>query len=134
MARKLDDILAELTPDQIKAAHLLFENDIAEPKARRSYGELSTELGVTERTLYNWRKLDTMLEYKVVMTDMYTKEHRARIMRAVVREAELGNASMAKLFMQNQSMLVDRSEIEVKSERVDEGEVMAQLERFKSKW
>ncbi|RUL51098.1 phBC6A51 family helix-turn-helix protein [Lysinibacillus antri] len=134
MARKLDEILEDLTPDQVKAAHLLFENDIMEPKNRRSYDAIATELGVDVRTLYNWRQLDAMLEYKVVMTDMYTKEHRARIMRAVVREAELGNASMAKLFMQNQSMLVDRSEIEVKSEKVDESEVMAKLQSIKSRY
>jgi len=133
MARKLDEILAELSPDQVKAAHLLFENDITEGK-RKTFAEIASELNVTERTLYNWRQLDAMLEYKVAMTDLYTREHRARIMRAVIREAEMGNASHAKLFMQNQGMLVNLSEIEVKGDVIDEKEVAAKLERFRSKW
>ncbi|WP_342530787.1 phBC6A51 family helix-turn-helix protein [Lysinibacillus sp. FSL R5-0849] len=131
--RTLRDIMKELSAEQVKAAQLLFENDTLPPKQRRTYEQIADELGIEVRTLYNWRKLDTMLDYKVAMTDTYTKEHRARIMSAVIRESELGNASMTKLFMQNQGMLIDRVEYEDKTEKIDEVALATKLANFKAK-
>lgn len=131
--RTLNEILRTLTAEQVRAANLLFENDILPPKQRRTFEQIADELGIEVRTLYNWRKLEVMLDYKVAMTDTYTKEHRARIMSAVIRESELGNASMTKLFMQNQGMLIDRVEYEDKSEKVDESAVAAKLASFRAK-
>lgn len=131
--RTLRDIMKELSAEQVKAAQLLFENDTLPPKQRRTYEQIADELGIEVRTLYNWRKLDAMLDYKVAMTDTYTKEHRARIMSAVIRESELGNASMTKLFMQNQGMLIDRVEYEDKTEKIDEVALATKLANFKAK-
>lgn len=131
--RTLRDIMKELTTEQVRAANLLFENDILPSKQRRTYEQIADELGIEVRTLYNWRKLDAMLEYKVAMTDTYTKEHRARIMSAVIRESELGNASMTKLYMQHQGMLIDRVEYEDKTDKVDESAVAAKLASFRAK-
>lgn len=125
--------MKELSAEQVKAAQLLFENDTLPPKQRRTYEQIADELGIEVRTLYNWRKLDAMLDYKVAMTDTYTKEHRARIMSAVIRESELGNASMTKLFMQNQGMLIDRVEYEDKTEKIDEVALATKLANFKAK-
>lgn len=130
--RTLRDIMKELSTEQVKAAQLLFENDTLPPKQRRTYEQIADELGIEVRTLYNWRKLDAMLDYKVAMTDTYTKEHRARIMSAVIRESELGNASMTKLFMQNQGMLIDRVEYEDKTEKIDEVALANKLANFKA--
>ena len=130
--RTLRDIMKELSTEQVKAAQLLFENDTLPPKQRRTYEQIADELGIEVRTLYNWRKLDAMLDYKVAMTDTYTKEHRARIMSAVIRESELGNASMTKLFMQNQGMLIDRVEYEDKTEKIDEVALATKLANFKA--
>ncbi|MCY9549412.1 phBC6A51 family helix-turn-helix protein [Lysinibacillus xylanilyticus] len=134
MASKLEEIMRELNLEQVKAAQLLFENDTIPPKQRRTFEQIADELGIEVRTLYNWRKLAAMLDYKVAMTDTYTKEHRARIMSAVIRESELGNASMTKLFMQNQGMLIDRVEYEDKSEKVDESAVAAKLASIKARY
>ncbi|ODV56211.1 phBC6A51 family helix-turn-helix protein [Lysinibacillus fusiformis] len=131
--RTLRDIMKELSAEQVKAAQLLFENDTLPPKQRRTYEQIADELGIEVRTLYNWRKQDAMLDYKVAMTDTYTKEHRARIMSAVIRESELGNASMTKLFMQNQGMLIDRVEYEDKTEKIDEVALATKLANFKAK-
>ncbi|MEA0562473.1 phBC6A51 family helix-turn-helix protein [Lysinibacillus irui] len=131
--RTLKDTMKELTPEQVRAANLLFENDILPPKQRRTFEQIADELGIEVRTLYNWRKLEAMLDYKIAMTDTYTKEHRARIMSAVIRESELGNASMTKLYMQNQGMLIDRVEYEDKTEKVDEVALAAKLASIKEK-
>lgn len=131
--RTLKETMKELTPEQVRAANLLFENDILPPKQRRTFEQIADELGIEVRTLYNWRKLEAMLDYKVAMTDTYTKEHRARIMSAVIRESELGNASMTKLYMQNQGMLIDRVEYEDKTEKVDEVALAAKLASIKEK-
>lgn len=133
MGRKFDDILKELTVEQAKAAELLFENDVLPMNKRRSYVEIAEELGVTDRTLRNWRQLPAMLEYKAAVTSAYLSDNRTRVMQALVRECEAGNASMMKLYMTEQGMLIDRAEIEVKSNEVDKSAVAAKLESLKQR-
>lgn len=52
-------------------------------------------------------------------------------MQALVRECEAGNASMMKLYMQTEGMLIDHAELDVKTHAVDEAAVAAQLARIK---
>ena len=131
MARKLDDILKELTMDQAKAAELLYENDLLSKGKRRSYLQIANEVGVSDRTLRKWRQLPVMLEYKSAVTDTYLADNRTRVMQALINECEAGNASMMKLYMQTMGMLIDRAELEVKSKDIDEAAVAAQLARIK---
>lgn len=133
MARKLDDILKELSTDQAKAAELLYENDMLPPGKRKSYTAIAEEIGVSDRTLRNWRQLPAMLEYKAAVTDTFLADSRTRVMQALVRGCEEGNASMMKLYMQTEGMLVDRTEIVDLTPKVDEDEVAARLERIKSR-
>lgn len=133
--RRLDDILKDLTPQQAQAAELMYENDLLPPGKRKSMLDIANELEVTDRTLRNWRKLPAMLEYKAAVTTQLLAENRTRVMAALLKECEAGNASMMKLYMQAEGMLVDKAEIEVKSEKVDESAVAAKLaalqQRFK---
>lgn len=128
----IEDVLKDLTADQAKAAELLFENDLLPKGKRKSYTEIANEIGVTDRTLRNWRAMPAMLAYKALATKRFLTDNRARVMAALVRECENGNASMTKLFMQAEGMLVDKAEIEVKGKEVNEDAVLAQLDRIKS--
>lgn len=131
MARKLDEILKELTMDQAKAAELLYENDLLPIGKRKSFTDIAKEVGVSDRSLRKWRQLPAMLEYKSAVTATYLTDNRTRIMQALVRECEAGNASMMKLYMQTEGMLIDRVELEDKSKVIDESAVAAQLARIK---
>lgn len=133
MAKKLDDILKELTADQAKAAELIYENDILPIGKRRSYTAIAEELGVTDRTLRNWRQLPAMLDYKVAVTSKYLTDNRTRVMEALVRGCLDGNASHMKLYMQAENMLIDKTEIEVKAPHVDPDVVAAKLARIKER-
>lgn len=133
MARKLDDILKELTADQAKAAELIYENDLLPKGKRRSYVDIAKEIGVSDRSLRKWRQLPEMLEYKAAVTDSYLAENRTRVMQALVNECEAGNASMMKLYMQSMGMLVDKAELEIKAPSADPDAVAAKLARIRER-
>ncbi len=134
MARKLDEILKELTVDQAKVAELIYENDLLSKGKRRSYVEIAKEIGVSDRTLRKWRQLPAMLEYKTAVTDTYLADNRTRIMQALVNECEAGNASMMKLYMQTMGMLVDKAELEIKAPNADPDAVAARLANIKNRY
>ncbi|MGY3187155.1 phBC6A51 family helix-turn-helix protein [Lysinibacillus sp. TE18511] len=134
MARKLDEILKELTVDQAKAAELIYENDLLPKGKRRSYVEIAKEVGVSDRTLRKWRQLPAMLEYKTAVTDTYLADNRTRVMQALVNECEAGNASMMKLYMQTMGMLVDKAEVEIKAPNADPDAVAARLANIKNRY
>lgn len=131
MARKLDEILKELTMDQAKAAELLYENDLLPPGKRKSFTDIAKEVGVSDRSLRKWRQLPAMLEYKVAMTSKFLTDNRTRVMQALIQGCLDGNASHMKLYMQTEGMLIDRAELDVKTNAVDEAAVAAQLARIK---
>ncbi|MFY0520348.1 phBC6A51 family helix-turn-helix protein [Lysinibacillus sp. UGB7] len=134
MARKLDEILKELTVDQAKAAELIYENDLLSKGKCRSYVEIAKEIGVSDRTLRKWRQLPAMLEYKTAVTDTYLADNRTRIMQALINECEAGNASMMKLYMQTMGMLVDKAELEIKAPNADPDAVAARLANIKNRY
>ncbi|EON74132.1 phBC6A51 family helix-turn-helix protein [Lysinibacillus sphaericus] len=134
MARKLDEILKELTVDQAKAAELIYENDLLSKGKRRSYVEIAKEIGVSDRTLRKWRQLPAMLEYKTAVTDTYLADNRTRVMQALINECEAGNASMMKLYMQTMGMLVDKAEVEIKAPNADPDAVAARLANIKNRY
>jgi len=134
MARKLDEILKELTTDQAKAAELIYENDLLSKGKRRSYVEIAKEIGVSDRTLRKWRQLPAMLEYKTAVTDTYLADNRTRVMQALINECEAGNASMMKLYMQTMGMLVDKAEVEIKAPNADPDAVAARLAHIKNQY
>ncbi|MGN4127124.1 phBC6A51 family helix-turn-helix protein [Lysinibacillus sphaericus] len=134
MARKLDEILKELTVDQAKVAELIYENDLLSKGKRRSYVEIAKEIGISDRTLRKWRQLPAMLEYKTAVTDTYLADNRTRIMQALVNECEAGNASMMKLYMQTMGMLVDKAELEIKAPNADPDAVAARLANIKNRY
>lgn len=129
--RTINEILKELTIDQAKAAELLYENDLLPIGKRKSYTDIAKEIGITDRTLRNWRHLPAMLEYKVAMTSKFLTDNRTRVMQALIQGCVDGNASHMKLYMQTEGMLVDRAEIEVKGKEVDEQAVAAKLASIK---
>ncbi|MEK5431354.1 phBC6A51 family helix-turn-helix protein [Lysinibacillus sp. FSL R7-0073] len=134
MARKLDEILKELTADQAKAAELIYENDLLPKGKRRSYVEIAKEIGVSDRTLRKWRQLPGMLEYKTAVTDMYLADNRTRVMQALIQGCVDGNASHMKLYMQTMGMLVDKAEVEIKAPNADPDAVAARLANIKNRY
>ncbi|USK69888.1 phBC6A51 family helix-turn-helix protein [Peribacillus asahii] len=58
----LSELKARLSADQLRAAELLVANDYA-GKAKKSYQEISDELGMSVRTLYNWRQEPDFIRY-----------------------------------------------------------------------
>lgn len=133
--RTMKDIERELTPKEIEAALQVFENDTLPPGKRKSLETIADELGIGVRTLYEWRQKDAFIEYKNALTDRFSANARMRVMQSVISEAEKGNAAMAKLFLQTQSMLTDNKTVEVVggSPAVDKDEVARRLAALQEK-
>lgn len=133
--RTMKDIERDLTPKEIEAALAVFENDTLPPGKRKSLETIADELGIGVRTLYEWRQKDAFIEYKNALTDRFSANARMRVMQSVISEAEKGNAAMAKLFLQTQSMLTDNKTVEVVggSPAVDKDEVARRLAALQEK-
>lgn len=133
--RTIKDIERDLTPKEIEAALVVFENDTLPPGKRKSLETIADELGIGVRTLYEWRQKDAFIEYKNALTDRFSANARMRVMQSVISEAEKGNAAMAKLFLQTQSMLTDNKTVEVVggSPAVDKDEVARRLAALQEK-
>ncbi|MFL0584536.1 phBC6A51 family helix-turn-helix protein [Solibacillus silvestris] len=133
--RTMKDIERDLTPKEIEAALQVFENDTLPPGKRKSLETIADELGIGVRTLYEWRQKDAFIEYKNALTDRFSANARMRVMQSVISEAEKGNAAMAKLFLQTQSMLTDNKTVEVVggSPAVDKDEVARRLAALQEK-
>lgn len=133
--RTIKDIERDLTPKEIEAALAVFENDTLPPGKRKSLETIADELGIGVRTLYEWRQKDAFIEYKNALTDRFSANARMRVMQSVISEAEKGNAAMAKLFLQTQSMLTDNKTVEVVggSPAVDKDEVARRLAALQEK-
>ena len=133
--RTMKDIERDLTPKEIEAALQVFENDTLPPGKRKSLETIADELGIGVRTLYEWRQKDAFIEYKNALTDRFSANARMRVMQSVISEAEKGNAAMAKLFLQTQSMLTDNKTVEVVggSPAVEKDEVARRLAALQEK-
>lgn len=132
--RTMKDIERELTPKEIEAALAVFENDTLPPGKRKSLETIADELGIGVRTLYEWRQKDAFIEYKNALTDRFSANARMRVMQSVISEAEKGNAAMAKLFLQTQSMLSDHKTVTVEgAPAVDKDEVARRLAALQEK-
>lgn len=98
-----------------------------------SYGEIAEKVGVSERSLYNWRNEDIFNEALVKRTIRNASEYLPDIMASVPKHIiEDGNAAMLRTYMQSIGALTDKVEIDTKgSSEVDVEAMRAEIERVR---
>lgn len=104
---------AQLTPQQQLAAELLMENEYAASAEKRKQEEIAQEVGVTDRTLRNWKKNEAFTKWLEYICDTRLSAVRAQIDSALVKGAVDGNAKMMEIYYKNVGKLVDKREVVV---------------------
>ena len=97
----------ELTSQQLKAIELLVDYD-----NNMTYGDIASEVGVSERTLWEWRnRNDTFIQKKKELSERGLREKIDCINRALVNGAAEGDSRLIKLYYERVGMYVDKKEI-----------------------
>jgi len=112
----LSELKARLSADQLKAAELLVSNDYA-GKAKKSYESLADELGMSVRTLYNWRQEPDFIRYCAWISetklDAFRATADAQLIKLIEGSSNNGLASIKalELFYKLNGRLIDRREV-----------------------
>lgn len=127
---------AQLTPQQQLAAELLMENEYAATAEKRTQEEIALEVGVTDRTLRNWKKNEAFTKWLEYICDTRLSAVRPQIDSALVKGAVDGNAKMMEIYYKNIGKLVDKREVVVddqsETSRVSAQEVADSLAELES--
>jgi len=112
----LTELKARLSAEQLQAAELLVSNDYA-GKAKKSYEEISDELGMSVRTLYNWRQEPDFIRYCAWISetklDAFRATADAQLIKLIEGTSNNGLASIKalELFYKLNGRLIDRREV-----------------------
>ncbi|MEK5426956.1 phBC6A51 family helix-turn-helix protein [Cytobacillus sp. FSL R7-0680] len=116
----LNEIKAHLTPEQMKVAQGIVENEFL-GKKKLSYEDLAESLGISTRTLYNWRRDRYFTLYQSYLADHeldnFMPTAVAKLKESIEGRSSNGIPSMKalELYLKLTGRLVDKKEI-VKSE------------------
>ena len=119
-----------LNEKQIAAIALLS----APKRGGKTYAEIAEEVGVTEQTIHNWRKLDYFNEEikKQVLRNSIDRlpEIFDSIPDHITKE---GNAAMFRTYLQSLGMLTEKVEVESKSNDSDVDSIKAEIDRMRGR-
>src|SRR5699024_5058158 len=111
-----EDLKIRLTPAQRKAAELIVANDFAPKGEKKTLGQISEEVGVNQRTLYNWRQNPDFTRYVGAVSDGELSNYRSladsQLIRLIAGEFTNNGTPAIKaleLFYKLEGRLVDRS-------------------------
>ncbi|MBN9655976.1 hypothetical protein J0K78_17000 [Halobacillus sp. GSS1] len=115
--KTIKDIEAHLDNRKIKAAHLLVANDFAPKGEVRTVEDISEEVGVSRKTIYEWKKEIIFIKYMEALSDVSLASYRSKVdsqlMKLIEGTSNNGQASVKALEMwyKLHGRLVERSEI-----------------------
>ncbi|ASN05314.1 phBC6A51 family helix-turn-helix protein [Virgibacillus necropolis] len=81
----LRELEKRLTPEQVRAAELLVENEHTVKGERRTNEQIAQEVGVSRKTLHNWHKIPDFVHYKDQRSHLLMAGNRARIDSQLMR-------------------------------------------------
>ena len=113
----ITELKRRLKPNQLAAAELIVANEFAEKGARRSYEEIAEEVGITARSLYEWRKNPDFIHYSAAISDSHLDSYRAladaQLIKLISGTSNNGLASIKalELFYKLNGKLVEKREV-----------------------
>ncbi|MDR6883559.1 phBC6A51 family helix-turn-helix protein [Bacillus sp. 3255] len=105
---------AQLTPQQRKAAELMAENEwsgIVEGVEKKTMQQIGEEVGVSRRTLYEWRDREDFVAYLNYVSDTQFSAMRPKANAAVMRLIDNGSVKALDLFYRRHGLLTSVTEI-----------------------
>lgn len=125
MANGIKALEAKLDARQRKAAYLLVENEMRDTSDRRTQESIAEEVGVTAKTLWEWRKKNkNFISYKNAIADDFLSENRAYVYSQLMKLIGGSQPSVKgiDLFMRRFGLLTEKTQIETidgNSQRTD---------------
>src|SRR5690554_981968 len=99
-----------------------------------TYKQIAEEVGVTEQTLHNWRKLDYFNEELKKQVLRNTIDKLPDIFDSVPEHIiKDGNAAMFRTLLQSLGMLTEKVEVENKTSEADVDSIKAEIERLRKR-
>lgn len=71
------ELKRRLKPQQLLAAELIVANEFELKESRRTLEEIADEVGITARSLYEWRKQPDFSHYSAAISDNHLDSYRA---------------------------------------------------------
>lgn len=108
-------LASKLEARQQKAAYLLVENEMLPTKNKRSQEAIAEEIGVTYKTIWEWRTKNTaFISYKNALGDQFFSEYRTFANSQLIKamEGDTPNVKAIELFFKHQGLLTDKTQIE----------------------
>lgn len=97
-----------------------------------TYKQIAEEVGVSEKTIHEWRKLDHFNEEIKKQVLRNTVDRLPEIFDSVPEHiTKEGNAAMFRTLLQSLGMLTEKVEVDSKSSTADIDEIRAQIDAVK---
>lgn len=106
---------AKLDARQRKAAYLLVENEMREQGERRTQESIAEEIGVTSKTIWEWRKKNKhFISYKNAIADDFLNENRAYVYSQLMKLIGGSQPSVKgiDLFLRRFGLLTEKTQVE----------------------
>lgn len=136
----MQQLTGRLTPAKQKAAELILEREYAPKGEKITYADIAEEVGITERTLYEWRKDPYFIQYLAVISDKKLDNYRgladAQLIRLIKGTSNNGIASIKalELYYKLAGKLVERRELvntETTGNALDIEAIRAKIQQYR---
>ncbi|GGA06409.1 hypothetical protein GCM10008018_60330 [Paenibacillus marchantiophytorum] len=114
MSKRRSVLEAQITAQQRKAADLMAENawhGIVEGVEKKTMQQIAEEVGVSRRTLYEWKEKEEFGEYLNYVSDTQLSAMRMEANAAVMRLIKAGSVKALALYYQRHALLTNVTEI-----------------------
>lgn len=111
MSKRMKELESKLDARQRKAAYILVENELRETGNRRSQEDIAIEIGVTYKTIWEWRtKNRNFIAYKNEIADDFLADKRDQVYGQLMKliTGPQPSVKAIDLFMRRHGLLTDR--------------------------
>jgi len=136
----IDQLKAKLTPAKQLATELILEREYAPKGEKATYEQIADQVGVTDRTLLEWRKDPYFAQYLSVVSTQKLDNFRgladAQLINLIKGTSNNGNASIKalELYYKIAGVLVERREVvntDSTDSTLDVDKIKAEIERLR---
>lgn len=132
-----DKLAEKLDARQQRAVYMLLENEMLPTSEQRSQGDIAEELGVSRKSLWEWRKKNqSFIEFKKEVGKDYLSDEMGAFVSAVKKSisSDQPSSKFADLYAKMMGLITDQKRVEItdqSDQRSDEA-VREQLERLEA--
>ena len=132
MTKRRDYLEAELGPKKVEAAILLvqYQQGYKSENAPKSLAEVAERVGVSNKTVWEWRKTVEFAEYLNILTDFVLLQQRPVVNKRLMQLIDTNQPSVKaiELYMKRFGLLTERHETVTDERKHGHGETNEELE------